>query len=147
MYCRRGPNKYTRNWEDEDAYSKQQAAAPSTRGGRRGGRRGGANQTRNVNVDQEDFPPLINNNNENNGNAPEPSLPNQGLSYSNRTISGKKQREDRNNVKKPQRDAFPPLDTSAPQTNIGNHESTNRYVFCVQNKKYASHKLQLMHYT
>ncbi|KAJ9590810.1 hypothetical protein L9F63_016141, partial [Diploptera punctata] len=97
----RGPNKYTRNWEDEDFYAKPQATTQSTRGSRRGGRRGGANQTRSIDVNQEEFPPLINN---------KQNLPIQGSVYSNRTISGRKYKEERINIKKSQQDAFPPLD-------------------------------------
>ncbi|KAJ9598926.1 hypothetical protein L9F63_026538 [Diploptera punctata] len=97
----RGPNKYTRNWEDEDSYAKPQATTQSTRGSRRGGCRGGANQTRSIDVNQEEFPPLINN---------KQNLPIQGSVYSNRTISGRKYKEERINIKKSQQDAFPTLD-------------------------------------
>lgn len=47
----RGPNKYTRNWEDEDAYNKMPTG--STRGGRK--KRVGRG---------EDFPPLERNRNQ-----------------------------------------------------------------------------------
>ncbi|XP_047001616.1 protein CASC3-like [Schistocerca americana] len=49
----RGPNKYTRTWEDEDAYTKT-AAALGLRGGRRGGGVVGRGGRRNT----EEFPPL-----------------------------------------------------------------------------------------
>jgi hypothetical protein len=45
--CRRGPTKYTRNWEDETAYVKK-------RGGPSGGNRGGGNYRER----REDFPSL-----------------------------------------------------------------------------------------
>lgn len=48
----RGPNKYTRNWEDEDAYNK--APPPSVRGGRK----------TKVNKTGEEFPPLNGNRNQ-----------------------------------------------------------------------------------
>ncbi|KAJ9573526.1 hypothetical protein L9F63_009090, partial [Diploptera punctata] len=123
----RGPNKYTRNWEDEDAYGKPQATTQSTRGNRRGGRRGGANQTRGIDVNQEEFPPLINNkqNNENSDTSAEQNLPIQGSTYSNRTIGGRKYKEERNNIKKTQQDAFPPLDLDSHPKNIVN-ELVNR---------------------
>lgn len=46
----RGPNKYTRNWEDEDAYSKPPATTP-----KKSGKKPIPSQT------LEEFPPLINN--------------------------------------------------------------------------------------
>ena len=58
LFNRRGPNKYTRNWEDFDAYSK-----PSTRGGKREGgptsvgRGRGGRRVGNINSEKE-YPSL-----------------------------------------------------------------------------------------
>ncbi|XP_063237572.1 protein CASC3 [Bacillus rossius redtenbacheri] len=52
----RGPNKYTRNWEDVEAYGKPAAAAPR-RGGRAGRQRGGG-RPHGSEGEEEEFPPL-----------------------------------------------------------------------------------------
>ncbi|XP_069676047.1 protein CASC3-like isoform X2 [Periplaneta americana] len=125
----RGPNKYTRNWEDEDAYSKPQVSATSARGGRRGGRRGGNNQNRQLDSDQqEEFPPLISNkqeNNDNSNNSVGQNPPIHGSTYSNRTMGSRKNnKEDRNSNRKPQQEAFPPLE---PETHHNqNSEASHR---------------------
>lgn len=46
LFFRRGPNKYTRNWEDEDAYGKPPVAKPKKPPARKPYRQG------------EEFPPL-----------------------------------------------------------------------------------------
>lgn len=37
-FLRRGPNKYTRNWEDEDAYGKVAGSTPNKSAGRKSNR-------------------------------------------------------------------------------------------------------------
>ncbi|XP_012283805.1 protein CASC3 isoform X2 [Orussus abietinus] len=60
----RGPNKYTRNWEDEDAYGKTPATATST--GKGGNRR--------INKTGEEFPALISNTEKTPTGAEEPVI-------------------------------------------------------------------------
>ncbi|XP_066249330.1 protein CASC3 [Euwallacea similis] len=52
----RGPNKYTRNWEDEDAYSKPPQSRP-TRGSRKPRQKLGGDSNENE-ENSEEFPPL-----------------------------------------------------------------------------------------
>ncbi|GFG38466.1 hypothetical protein Cfor_02365 [Coptotermes formosanus] len=113
----RGPNKYTRNWEDEDAYSKPQVSTTSSRGGRRGGRRGGTKQAQHHDSEhQEEFPPLINNrqNAESGNNSVDQNPTTHGSTYSNQTSGGKKHnREDRRNNMQSHKDSFPPLESES----------------------------------
>lgn len=141
MHCylfRRGPNKYTRNWEDEDAYSKPQISALSTRGGRRGGRRGGTTQPQHCDSEhQEEFPPLISNrqeNNENSSSSVDQTPTVHGSAYSNHAVAGRKHnKENRRRNTKSHQDAFPPLESESyhilgyPVSSSGNQESLNRY--------------------
>lgn len=59
----RGPNKYTRNWEDEGAYARSQASDRGSESGRKEGRKSGGGAKRQTTVEgsevkDEEFPPL-----------------------------------------------------------------------------------------
>nr|CAD7450411.1 unnamed protein product [Timema bartmani] len=102
----RGPNKYTRNWEDVEAYGKP-VVVPSRGGLRRGGRGGRHPDS------EEEFPPLVSP-----PNTPESAKqPDelQTVTYSNRVAD---RRGEPRNMKK---EAFPPL-----QSDQNNHESGYR---------------------
>ncbi|XP_021934324.1 protein CASC3-like isoform X3 [Zootermopsis nevadensis] len=128
----RGPNKYTRNWEDEDAYNKPQVSVTSARGGRQGGRQRGTNQTQNSDSErQEEFPPLTNNkqdNSENTSNSVDQNPTVHGSTYSNRTMSGRKNnKEEGSSNTKSHQDAFPPLEFESHHIlHSGNQESLSR---------------------
>nr|CAD7449413.1 unnamed protein product [Timema bartmani] len=103
----RGPNKYTRNWEDVEAYGKP-VVVPSRGGLRRGGRGGRHPDS------EEEFPPLVSP-----PNTPESAKqPDelQTVTYSNRVAD---RRGEPRNMKK---EAFPPL-----QSDQNNHESGYRW--------------------
>lgn len=141
LHCclfRRGPNKYTRNWEDEDAYSKPQVSALSARGGQRGRRREGTSQAQYGDSEhQEEFPPLINNrqkNSENSSSSADQNPTIHGAAYNNHTVAGGKyNKENRRRNAKSHQDAFSPLESESyhilgyPVSSSGNQESLNRY--------------------
>lgn len=105
----------------------------SARGGRQGGRQRGTNQTQNSDSErQEEFPPLTNNkqdNSENTSNSVDQNPTVHGSTYSNRTMSGRKNnKEERSSNTKSHQDAFPPLEFESHHIlRSGNQESLSRY--------------------
>ncbi|XP_067006243.2 protein CASC3 isoform X2 [Anabrus simplex] len=120
----RGPNKYTRNWEDEDAYGKSSAVilrgTGSNRRRGRGGRRGGSFGS-NPHDSEKEFPPLggVSSN-----KAEEFEDTNQSSNNSVYASRAAERRQERGGNKSQHRDAFPPL-SPLDQTKADLHRNEN----------------------